>query len=53
MVLLWHRPWTWDILDCWRNLPWHPVDQGSFVYYVVQSSYYLSCTITLPFDNKV
>lgn len=52
MVLLWYRPWLWDIQECWRNLPFHPVDTGSFVYYVIQSAYYLSCTITLPFDNK-
>ena len=53
MVLLWYRPWLWDIKECWRNIPFHPVDLGSFVYYVIQSGYYLSCTITLPFDNKV
>lgn len=53
IVLLWYRPWAWDILECWRDVPYHPVDMGSFVYYIIQSAYYLGCTITLPFDNKV
>lgn len=52
MCILWHREWLWDIEKCWTNLPYDHIDDGSHLYYIIQLSYYGSCLVTLPFDNK-
>eukprot|EP01134_Creolimax_fragrantissima_P003877 CFRG3877T1 len=52
VVLLYNRPWTYDLYECFRNLPFHPVDAGVTTYYIIQLGYYVSCLVMLPWDNK-
>eukprot|EP00123_Amoebidium_parasiticum_P012480 comp21383_c0_seq2/m.29420 comp21383_c0_seq2/g.29420 ORF comp21383_c0_seq2/g.29420 comp21383_c0_seq2/m.29420 type:complete len:264 (-) comp21383_c0_seq2:462-1253(-) len=52
MAALWPSTWLWDLEECWRNMPFHAVDNMSKLYYIVELAYYTACLITLPFDNK-
>lgn len=51
-VVLWNKPWLWDVKQCWIGYPFHPVDDGVWWYYMVETSFYYSLLFTSFFDVK-
>eukprot|EP00123_Amoebidium_parasiticum_P021241 comp6394_c0_seq1/m.2194 comp6394_c0_seq1/g.2194 ORF comp6394_c0_seq1/g.2194 comp6394_c0_seq1/m.2194 type:complete len:416 (-) comp6394_c0_seq1:195-1442(-) len=52
LLLLLNRPWLWDLRECFREFPYHVIDNGCKFYYAVELSYYASALITLNIDVK-
>ncbi|XP_060088637.1 ceramide synthase 4 [Heteronotia binoei] len=52
LAVLYNKPWMWDSRECWTGYPQQPLVPSIFVYYIMQLSFYMSLTITLPFDVK-
>ena len=52
IVIMWKKPWTWNMLYCWYDYPRHYMDEGIWLYYMVELSFYWSLLITQFFDVK-
>ncbi|TRY70008.1 hypothetical protein TCAL_13985 [Tigriopus californicus] len=49
-VILWDKPWFWDIKYCWYKYPFHDVSTGIWLYYMIELSFYWSLLISQFFD---
>merc|ERR1711892_1524739 len=52
ILIMWRKPWTWNMLYCWYDYPHHYMDEGIWLYYMVELSFYWSLLITQFFDVK-
>ncbi|KNC73042.1 hypothetical protein SARC_14397 [Sphaeroforma arctica JP610] len=52
VIVLYNRPWAWDLHQAYHNLPMHPIDGHITNYYIIQLAYYTACLVTLPVDNR-
>ncbi|XP_043290137.1 ceramide synthase 6 [Venturia canescens] len=52
IVILWDKPWLWDIKYCYYDYPYHPVTNDLWWYYMVSMAFYWSLGISQFFDVK-
>ncbi|XP_045597492.1 ceramide synthase 6 [Procambarus clarkii] len=52
LVVLWDKPWLWDIRHCWYGFPRHNLDTDVWWYYMVPLGFYWSMTITHSFQHR-
>ncbi|KAG7157368.1 ceramide synthase 6-like isoform X2 [Homarus americanus] len=52
LVVLWDKPWLWDIRHCWYNFPKHDVDADIWWYYMIAVGYYWCMTITHTIQHQ-
>ncbi|CAG0879822.1 unnamed protein product, partial [Darwinula stevensoni] len=60
--VIWDKPWTWDIMECWRGFPMHCYDSEEMMeslqfispdvwwYYMLELSFYWSLMFSQFFD---
>lgn len=52
IIVLWDKPWLWDIKNCYYGYPNHSVSNDIWWYYMVSISFYWSLSISQFFDVK-
>ncbi|KAK0080804.1 hypothetical protein PV325_013298 [Microctonus aethiopoides] len=52
IVILWDKPWLWDIKHCYYGYPYHSVTNDIWWYYMISISFYWSLSISQFFDVK-
>jgi len=52
LAVLIDKPWLADIHQCWVDYPYHTVDLGIWIYYMLELAFYWSLSITQWFDVK-
>lgn len=52
MIVLWNKPWLWDIKHCYYHYPYHPVSDDVWWYYMVSMAFYWSLSFSQFFDVK-
>lgn len=52
ILVLWNKPWLWDIKHCWYNYPLHRIEGDVWWYYMVELSFYWALCISQFFDVK-
>lgn len=52
LIILWNKPWLWDINQCYRNYPYHSVSNDVWWYYMISMAFYWSLSISQFFDVK-
>lgn len=52
VVILWDKPWLWDIMHCYYNYPYHPVTNDLWWYYMVSMAFYWSLSFSQFFDVR-
>lgn len=45
MIILWNKPWLWDIRECWTGYPHQKMSSDIWFYYVINLAYYWSLII--------
>ncbi|XP_017777253.1 PREDICTED: ceramide synthase 6 [Nicrophorus vespilloides] len=51
-VILWEKPWLWDINECWINYPHQSVSDDVWWYYMFSMAFYWSLCASQFFDVK-
>ena len=46
IVILWNKPWLWDIRHCWYHYPHHGVPSEVWWYYMIELSFYWALAIS-------
>ncbi|XP_055842170.1 ceramide synthase 6 [Episyrphus balteatus] len=52
LIVLWDKPWFWDIKNCWYGYPHQSIESDIWWYYMISMSFYWSLTGTQFFDVK-
>ncbi|XP_034941966.1 ceramide synthase 6 [Chelonus insularis] len=52
LVILWDKPWLWDIKHCYYGYPYHAVTDDIWWYYMISMAFYWSLSISQFFDVK-
>ncbi|XP_055693041.1 ceramide synthase 5 [Lutzomyia longipalpis] len=52
IVILWNKPWLWEINNCWYGYPHQSVDNDIWWYYMISMAFYWSLTISQFRDVK-
>lgn len=52
LIILWDKPWLWDINHCYYNYPFHPVTDDVWWYYMVSMAFYWSLSFSQFFDVR-
>ncbi|XP_055706310.1 ceramide synthase 6 [Phlebotomus papatasi] len=52
IVVLWNKPWLWNINNCWYDYPHQSVDNDIWWYYMISMAFYWSLTISQFRDVK-
>lgn len=52
LVILWNKPWFWNIDHCWINYPHQGVTRDVWWYYMISLSFYWSLALSQFFDVK-
>ncbi|KAB0791308.1 hypothetical protein PPYR_03108 [Photinus pyralis] len=52
LVVLWNKPWFWDISQCWFNYPHQSIDIGIWCQYIISLAFYWSLCLSQFFDRK-
>ncbi|XP_076669385.1 ceramide synthase schlank isoform X1 [Andrena cerasifolii] len=52
LIILWNKPWLWDINHCYYNYPYHPVSNDVWWYYMISMAFYWSLCFSQFFDVK-
>ncbi|XP_070064991.1 ceramide synthase 6 isoform X3 [Drosophila virilis] len=52
VIVLWDKPWFWDVKTCWYGYPHQSVSNDIWWYYMISMSFYWSLTATQFFDVK-
>ncbi|XP_067638271.1 ceramide synthase 6 isoform X2 [Eurosta solidaginis] len=52
VIVLWDKPWFWDIKQCWYSYPQQSVSNDIWWYYMISMSFYWSLTVTQFIDVK-
>ncbi|KAJ6634144.1 Ceramide synthase 6, partial [Pseudolycoriella hygida] len=51
-IILWDKPWLWDVKSCWYGYPHHSIDNGIWWYFSVSMAFYFSLTVTQFFETR-
>lgn len=51
-VVLWDKPWLWDIFETWRNYPHQNLTMDVWFYYMFSLTFYWSLCISQYFDVR-
>uniref|UniRef100_A0A1L8EBK0 Protein transporter n=1 Tax=Haematobia irritans TaxID=7368 RepID=A0A1L8EBK0_HAEIR len=52
VIVLWDKPWFWDVKTCWYGYPHQSVTGDIWWYYMISMAFYWSLTVTQFFDVK-
>ncbi|KAK9754229.1 TLC domain [Popillia japonica] len=52
LIILWDKPWLWNINECWNGYPFQSITNDSWWYYMFSLSFYWSLCVSQFFDNK-
>uniref|UniRef100_A0A1L8DUL0 Protein transporter n=2 Tax=Nyssomyia neivai TaxID=330878 RepID=A0A1L8DUL0_9DIPT len=52
IIVLWNKPWLWEINSCWYDYPHQSVDNDIWWYYMISMAFYWSLTISQFRDVK-
>ncbi|XP_071573348.1 ceramide synthase 6 [Temnothorax nylanderi] len=52
LVVLWDKPWLWDIKHCYYNYPYHPVTSDIWWYYMISMAFYWALSFSQFFDVR-
>jgi len=52
LIVLWDKPWLWDINYCYYNYPYHSVTSGVWWYYMISMAFYWALSFSQFFDVK-
>jgi len=52
VVILWDKPWLWNINECWTNYPHQSLTPDIWWYYMFSMAFYWSLSISQFFDVK-
>uniref|UniRef100_U5EU05 Putative schlank n=1 Tax=Corethrella appendiculata TaxID=1370023 RepID=U5EU05_9DIPT len=52
LIILWDKPWLWDIKNCWYGYPHQSVSNDVWWYYMISMAFYWSLTVSQFFDVK-
>lgn len=52
VIILWDKPWLWDINECWRGYPFQSITNDTWWYYMFSLAFYWSLCVSQFFDNK-
>nr|UEK51526.1 ceramide synthase 6 [Parasacculina yatsui] len=52
LKVMWNKSWFWDIRYCFYDLPFHPVDNDVWWYYMLSLAFYWSMLFRHFFDVK-
>ncbi|XP_022903944.2 ceramide synthase 5 [Onthophagus taurus] len=52
LVVLWDKPWFWDINECWNGYPYQSVSTDIWWYYMFSLAFYWSLCVSQFFDVK-
>ncbi|KAI4503414.1 hypothetical protein M0802_001636 [Mischocyttarus mexicanus] len=51
-IILWNKPWFWDINQCYYNFPYHSISNDIWLYWLISIAFYSVSTITHFFETK-
>lgn len=46
VIVLWDKPWFWDVKHCWYSYPHQSVETDIWWYYMISMAFYWSLTVT-------
>ncbi|XKL59167.1 hypothetical protein PGB90_000183 [Kerria lacca] len=52
LVILWNKPWFWNMDHCWLNYPYQGVTRDVWWYYMISLAFYWSLAFSQFFDVK-
>lgn len=52
LMVLWNKPWFWDINHCWYDYPHQSIDTDIWFYYMFSMAFYWSLMVSQFFDIK-
>lgn len=52
VIVLWDKPWFWDVKSCWYGYPHQSISSDIWWYYMISMAFYWSLTVTQFFDVK-
>lgn len=52
IVILWDKPWLWNINECWYTYPHQSVAEGVWWHYMISLTFYWSLCVSQFFDVK-
>lgn len=52
LVVLWDKPWLWNINECWNGYPHQSVTLDLWMYYMFSLTFYWSLCVSQFFDVK-
>ncbi|EEB11423.1 longevity assurance factor, putative [Pediculus humanus corporis] len=52
LIVLWDKPWLWNINYCWYGYPHQSVSNDIWWYYMISMSFYWSLAVSQFFDVK-
>ncbi|KAL5276668.1 CERS5 family protein [Megaselia abdita] len=52
LIVLWDKPWFWDIKSCWYGYPHQSISNDIWWYYMISMAFYWSLTASQFFDVK-
>ncbi|XP_034469794.1 ceramide synthase 2-like [Hippoglossus hippoglossus] len=47
-----HKPWLWDLRECWRQYPLQPMERAHYWYYMMELGFYGSLLLRISVDVK-
>ena len=51
-IVMWDKPWLWDIKQCWYGYPHQSVTNDIWWYYMISMAFYWSLTASQFYDVK-
>ena len=51
-LVVYKKPWFWDVSLCWADYPKHSMDRDVWWYYIIQLSFYISLSFSQFIDAK-
>lgn len=51
-IVMWEKPWLWDIKQCWYGYPHQSVTNDIWWYYMISMAFYWSLTASQFYDVK-
>uniref|UniRef100_A0A336MAZ5 CSON008488 protein n=2 Tax=Culicoides sonorensis TaxID=179676 RepID=A0A336MAZ5_CULSO len=52
IVVLWDKPWLWNIKECWYSYPHQSISNDIWWYYMISMAFYWSLTASQFFDVR-
>lgn len=52
IIVLWDKPWLWNIKECWYSYPHQSISNDIWWYYMISMAFYWSLTVSQFFDVR-